>query len=201
MNATAGNWFVAKAFGNPIPDLFAGPVGSPSVSDLTITKDGGGTFDFSQADLASNNGDSRYTYSGFLGATMEFANSGGIPSNVGFATYANPDTLTLIDRLVISIDPTGQPTSMNVDNIVLTTNVIPSPRRLRWLASPPCSRLGIGCGVAGGPPDQIGDEDARSPGDHATIALTIFPALLRAGKCSTTLPTAMPFPVPSFKSA
>jgi hypothetical protein len=134
VNATAGNWFVAKAFGNPIPDLFAGPIDSPSLSDLTITKDGGGTFSFSQSDLVSQNGDSHYTYLGFLGATPEFSNGGTIPASGSFATFANPSSATLIDRLVISIDPVGSPSSMNVDNIVLTTpTAVPEPATLTLL--------------------------------------------------------------------
>ena len=33
---TAGAWFVAQAFGNPVPDVFAGPVGSPTLSSLLV---------------------------------------------------------------------------------------------------------------------------------------------------------------------
>lgn len=130
VTATAGDWFVAKVFGNPIPDLFAGPIGSPSLSELTVTKDGGGSFGFRQADFSSNNGRSSLTYKGYLGAALVYTNSQFIPDAIAFNAYLNPDVLTQIDRLVISIDPIGSPTSINIDNIVLTTAAVPEPSTL-----------------------------------------------------------------------
>jgi hypothetical protein len=55
-------------------------------------------------------------FQGFLGATLEFSSTGALPTTVGFATFNSPDTITSIDRLVITINRGGT-TSYNIDNI------------------------------------------------------------------------------------
>src|SRR6266446_7779370 len=48
-----GAWYQAQGYGNPVPDIFAGPLGSPSNSTIEIT---GGSFTFAALDFSSNNG-------------------------------------------------------------------------------------------------------------------------------------------------
>src|SRR4051794_23624325 len=56
---TAGSFFVGNTYGNPVPSIFAGPVGSPSVSTILVTAVAAGTpFDFESIDVSSNNGTS-----------------------------------------------------------------------------------------------------------------------------------------------
>lgn len=136
VDPTAGDWFVAKLFGNPIPDLFAGPIGSPSLSELTITKVGGGTFSFLSSDLSSNGGRSAYNYLGYLGGSLLYATGGFIPTGAGFLTFGNPNSPILIDTLLISLDPVGAPSSLNLDNIVLDATVVPEPSTLALAAFP-----------------------------------------------------------------
>ena len=167
MNATAGNWFVAKAFGNPDPrpvrgagrKSFALPTSRSRRTAAVPSTSARPTAPLTTATAGTPT-------RGSWARRWSSAKSGGIPSNVGFATCADPGTRTLIDGLAISIDPTGQPTSTNVEQY---RPHAPCHRRAprRWTHGwhrRRAPRLGIGCGVAGGPPDQIGDEDARSTG-------------------------------------
>ena len=62
---TAGQWFVGTVYGNLQPSIFAGPIPSPRISTIEVT---GGTFTFAGLDISSNNGSSRYSFTGFLGA-------------------------------------------------------------------------------------------------------------------------------------
>jgi hypothetical protein len=128
---TAGSWFVAQSFGNPVPDIFAGPVGNPTTSTVEVTKNGGGTFDLISTDFATNNGTSDFTFTGFLGGGLVFTTTGPIPPGPPFMffTEGNPFSNSPIDTAFITITPTGGPTSMNLDNIVLTTT-IPEPSSL-----------------------------------------------------------------------
>jgi hypothetical protein len=130
---TAGNWFQAQAFGNPAPSIFDGPVGGPSVATIEVT-DGGSDFTFDSLDESSNNGTSDFTITGSAGGTVEFTETGTFPDSgppFNFTTFFGTDSTTPIDTLDITVNPNGQPSSVNVDNIVL--GEVPEPASISLL--------------------------------------------------------------------
>jgi hypothetical protein len=131
---TAGNWFEAHAFGNPVPSIFAGPVGSPTTSAIQVIT--AGLFTFSGVDLVSQNGNSNYLFQGFVGVSMVFSTGGTITSGAVFNTFNNPFLGTQVDRLVIQLTPSQGTTSMNVDNItVFGTSAVPEPTTMLLLGT------------------------------------------------------------------
>jgi hypothetical protein len=132
---TAGSFFVGNTYGNPVPSIFAGPVGSPTVSTILVTAvAAGGTFDFESIDVSSNNGTSGLTIVGTRNGNNVFTETVTAPNaaNTGFTfTTINTTNTGLIDALTVTIDPTGGPSSINFDNIHLSTQVaVPEPSTL-----------------------------------------------------------------------
>lgn len=127
VTSTGGDWFVAKVFGNPVPDIYLGPVFSPTNGTVSVT---GSPFTFDSVDLSSNNGESAYTYSGYLGGILQFTGGLTLPnegSTGSFATYDDPlYSGILIDDLQIALNPGSGTTSVNLDNIVLNATA-PEP--------------------------------------------------------------------------
>jgi hypothetical protein len=126
---TSGNWFQSD-FGNPGPSIFDGPVDSPSDSALDISS--ANPFTFSSLDYASNNGTSTFVIKGFLAGNPVFTESGALVADVNpfpFTTLnATPaDSLLSIDDLTVEVDPTGGPTSINIDNIVVSPEAASVP--------------------------------------------------------------------------
>jgi hypothetical protein len=124
---TLGSWYQAMIYGTPFPSIFDGPVNTPGVAALQIT-DGAGLFRFSSFDFSSNNGDSSYDIQGFLGATLQFHETGtlsGVSTPFHFSTLLSGDPNLLIDGLLIEIIPGAGVTSINLDNIMVTT--VPEP--------------------------------------------------------------------------
>jgi hypothetical protein len=118
---TGGNWFVAKVFGNAIPAIYAGPINTPGVSQITVTE-GGAQFTFQGIDLTSNSAiGTSYVIQGFLGGlggTLVFSPPPIVISSINtfeprlFASGS-------VDLLTITGNP-GQGlgvTSFNIDNI------------------------------------------------------------------------------------
>jgi len=127
----AGEAFVAKAFGNPVPNLYFGTVTGTPDATFELVRVGGGAFVFDQVDLAAQNGDMDYSIEGFLGAASLFTLNGvwngtTYPAPPTFGTFDPADTLPGIDRLVFSFYAHG--TSGNIDNIVVhETTSVPGP--------------------------------------------------------------------------
>jgi hypothetical protein len=161
---TLGEFFQGQAFGNPIPSLFAGPAqGGPANDALEVTRNGGGSFNFASVDLAANNGDVNFTFTGFLGGVQQYVfngvESGRPPGPFGFDTIINPDAAIAIDDARITLDILG--TTGNVDNIVVNAVAAPEPasilllggallsigvwRRRKLLAQPITPREARGC--------------------------------------------------------
>ena len=130
VDSFAGNWFEGHVFGNLAPSLFAGPINGPSSSTLKVTKVDLGDFSFAAVDLSSNNGNSEYTITGFLNNAQVFSFSGvtgGFPGP--FNTVSGGGGI-LIDALLINLNPTDDPSSINVDNINVN---VPEPASLALL--------------------------------------------------------------------
>lgn len=124
---TLGSWYQAMIYGSPFPSIFDGPVNAPGVAALQIT-DGAGLFTFSSIDYSSNNGDSSYDIQGFLGATLQFHETGilqGVSTPFHFSTLLSGDPSLPIDGLLIQIIPGAGVTSINLDNIMVAT--VPEP--------------------------------------------------------------------------
>jgi hypothetical protein len=131
VDSTTGQWFKAFLYGNPIPDIFLGPIGAITPGSVTIT-DGGGLFSFTSVDFSTNNGTSDYTIEGFKLGVSQFVESGTDSVNSSFVTVPTTSS-AMIDMLVISINPTGGPTSFNLDNVAYTTTATPEPGTLSLL--------------------------------------------------------------------
>ena len=130
-----GSWFEAHAFGNPEPSIFAGPIGSPSISSIVVHREDDGAFTFSSVDLACNNGSNcPFQFLAFLGNTFAFDFKSSVPNlGFGFVTELNPNASMVIDKLLITISPDAGTTSMNLDNIVVAA--VPEPTTVVLLGS------------------------------------------------------------------
>jgi hypothetical protein len=128
VTTTAGSWFEAHAYGNPIPSIYDGPINSPGTGAILIT-DSAGPFTLSSFQFSSNNGDSTYDVQGYFGQALAFEETGTLPGSfpTGFGFQTNQDTHASvpIDGLVIEVIPGPGVTSINLDNIMVTT--IPEP--------------------------------------------------------------------------
>ena len=133
VTTATGEFFVAKSYGNPIPDLFAGPiVGGPSTDSFTVTQVGGGAFFFDSFDLASNNGRTNFSAIGSNGKTVAFDVTGGRGAAPSFATETTGTGSTAVTSVLLNFTTTG--TSFNVDNIVVTS-AVPEPGSFVLLGS------------------------------------------------------------------
>jgi hypothetical protein len=129
----SGSWFQGLGYGNPVPSIYDGPVFSPGIGSLQITG-GASPFTFSSVDYSSNGGQSTYIIQGFLGASIVFSDIGNlVPSlgpGFGFTTLTSGHPSAQISRLVIQVTPTQDVTSINLDNINLSTVAVPEPATL-----------------------------------------------------------------------
>jgi hypothetical protein len=133
ISPTLGSWFQATIYGSPSPSIFDGPVNSPGVAALQIT-DGAGLFAFRSLDFSSNNGDSSFDIQGFLGASLQFHETGtlaGVSTPFHFSTLLSVDPSVPIDGLLIEIIPGPGVTSINMDNIMVVT--VPEPGTIAFL--------------------------------------------------------------------
>ena len=145
VSARAGdNWQVAKVFGSEIPAIFAGPIGDPGMSQISVTYEGGAQFTFGGVDLTSNSaGGTTYTIAGFLNGGQAFTpftvriDSINTFESRLFSSLANVN----IDRLTITGDPARGTTSFNIDNIRAGGAGFAAPE--------PASLLLLGAGLAG----------------------------------------------------
>jgi len=131
---TLGSWFQGQIFGNPTPSIFDGPVFSPGVATIMVT-DSAGLFTFGAVDYSSNNGASAYDITGFLGGVMQFDQSGGLVFSPGTFTTLASGFSTSIDTLFIKVLPGAGTTSINLDNINVTTAPVPEPATITLLGS------------------------------------------------------------------
>jgi hypothetical protein len=137
VTSTLGTWFQGQSFGNPIPSIFSGPFfGSPATDSVTVTE-GGQRFTFSALDLAANNGNVNFTFTGTLLGAPVFNIVGtepGLFSPFAFVTELSGVAATVIDQLVVTTNILG--TSTNIDNIVVATvAAAPEPTTLGLLAT------------------------------------------------------------------
>jgi hypothetical protein len=128
--STSGSWFKAFIYGNPVPDIYLGPIGAPGPGAIKVT-DGGALFSFTSVDFSSNNGSSLYQIQGYKAGNLVFTEAGteaGAFSPFSFTTVSSTSSAS-IDTLFISITPTNL-TSFNIDNI--SYEVVPVPPTV-WL--------------------------------------------------------------------
>jgi hypothetical protein len=126
---TQNNWFVGQLFGDPVPSIYDGPIGTPTGASILVTA-GGADFTFLSLDDASNNGASNFVIVGIAGLISEFTESGQFAmSGSSFTTYSSTigDSTVPIDNLDITIFPLAGTSSVNLDNIVLGEPVLPEP--------------------------------------------------------------------------
>lgn len=131
---TLGSWFQGQGYGNPLPSIFDGPIGSPGNATIEVT-DSAGLFTFGAVDYSSNNGTSGFDIMGFRGGVLQFDQSGtlvaSLPPLFGFTTLPSGFS-TKIDTLFVEVLPGSGVTSINLDNINVTT--VPEPATLTTLA-------------------------------------------------------------------
>jgi len=148
VTATGGGWYVGKIYGDPVPDIFAGPypdtqipaatplapaggLYDPAAPDtITIAMTGGGTFVFESLRISANNGPSDYIITGTDGGNPVFTQSGTENNSDpwAFATLTSIDSTNVITLLTISLaGSAGSTTSYNIDNIVVSATERPNP--------------------------------------------------------------------------
>ena len=136
-----GTWFQALVYGNPLPSIYDGPVGSPGTAAIQVVAGGLIPFTFSSVDYSSNNAASTYLIQGFMGVSLVFTQSGGLaaslPPSFGFSTLASTSAAS-INRLTIQVTPGTGVSSINLDNINVTTVPVPEPGTLVLLTAGLC---------------------------------------------------------------
>lgn len=135
---TAGNWFEAHVFGNPVPSVFGGPIGAPGAGTLRVQR-GAGLFNFVSVDLTSNSAvGTTYSITGLLGLVPQFVDAGVINNINTWNTILASAPGADIDELFITLTPGGGVTSYNVDNIVLRPvgpAIVPEPASVALVAT------------------------------------------------------------------
>lgn len=132
---TAGDWHQAQVFGNPVPSVFGGPIGSPIAGTLRVTRTGGGQFTFGAVDLVAQNGFSDYLITGLLSGGNVFSQNGTVGPAAVFVTILSSSPAALIDELTISLTPDANASSFNVDNVdVAAAGTVPEPASVGLLA-------------------------------------------------------------------
>lgn len=124
---TSGAWLQAIIYGNPGPSIADGPVNTPGIGVIQVTC-GTGFFTFDGFDFSSNNGDSTYNVEGFQGATMAYDQTGTLAGTFGpfsFTTLNTADPAVPVDGLLIEVIPGTTTTSINLDNLEVTS--VPEP--------------------------------------------------------------------------
>jgi hypothetical protein len=119
ISSDAGSWFKAFVYGSPIPDILLGPAQHPLTGVLRII-DSSDRFNFTGFDFSSNNGDSNFEVEGFLGLTKIFDETGSL-TTPNFQTYSSLSPTAEIDSLLIHIFPGAFTTTVNIDNIRVTS--------------------------------------------------------------------------------
>ena len=123
---SAGQFFVGTVFGDPIPDLYAGPTnGGPTADAIVITKAGGGAFYFDSFDGAATTGATGYEVQGRLLGSIVYDVTGGIANGAGFLTKDPGEELQLVTAVYIGYSIGGS--SANLDNIVVSPFVAATP--------------------------------------------------------------------------
>ncbi len=131
---TAGSWYEAHIYGDPIPSIFDGPTNSPGFGVLQIT-DGAGRFTFGSIHYSSNNGESAYHILGFLGEDVAYEEVGILTASFSpfsFNTLLTANPTIPIDGLLFELTPGAGVTSINLDNIGVAT--VPEPSAAALLA-------------------------------------------------------------------
>jgi hypothetical protein len=126
------NWFVAKVYGNPVPNIYYVPSGFPFAGAIAMTMTNSGDFTFSSVDISSNGGVSTDVwFEGRLDGDLKLLYSITVNSTFSFITQTNPNQAVILDTLYISLPPNSGVSSVNVDNIVL--NAVPEPTSMLLL--------------------------------------------------------------------
>jgi hypothetical protein len=126
VTTTVGQWFEGQLFGNPVPSIFAGPIGGGPANNAIAVTDSVLPFTFSAVDLATANANTTYTFTGLLAGIPQFVIPGIVvaPPQV-FNTVPSGVSGVVIDTLLLTASIGAGGTSTNIDNIVVSK--VPGP--------------------------------------------------------------------------
>lgn len=140
VSVLGGQFCAGQIFGNPVASLFTGTGGggacNQNAGTLSVTRTGGGLFNFLSADIAANNGSAPFNFTGIVGGgtTYVVVGSQAAQNPFGFTTVANPASGFAVDELRITLTANG--TSANIDNLVFASVVgVPEPGSMLLFAS------------------------------------------------------------------
>jgi hypothetical protein len=134
VSPSAGDWFQALVYGNPIASIFAPTNGSGNAT-LLIT-DNVDLFNFGSLDFSSNNGESTYDIQGFLDGSLTYHDTGTLVASFNpfsFNTLPGTDPSLQLDSLLIQLNFGPGVTSINLDNISVVT--VPEPASCMFLGA------------------------------------------------------------------
>ncbi|WP_373527044.1 PEP-CTERM sorting domain-containing protein [Nostoc sp.] len=124
---TEGDWFEGQVFGNPTPSIFTIPISQLTTSSINVTENTNKLFTFASVDLTSNAArGGEFSIQGFLNSQLVLSTTGTIDLNNSFTTILSTDSQQILDSLQIILTPALEVSSLNVDNINVTT-AVPEP--------------------------------------------------------------------------
>lgn len=126
---TAGFWFQSLGYGNAAPSIYDGSSQTNAlVTGVIQITDSLGPFTLSKFEYSSNNGNSSYDIQGYLGATLQYHETGTLMGSFepfSFRTNTVAHATDPIDGLFIAVIPGFGVSSINLDNIGVAS--VPEP--------------------------------------------------------------------------
>ncbi len=147
---TKGPWIYNGGFGRPGPSILTSIFQPRVISEIQVTRQGGGLFKFQSVDLYADSPWTFYTITGYRSGFVIYSVGPDFQNGLGFTAYSS--VTDALDRLTITLDPAVTPIkAFAIDNIAVVP--VPEPASLlmllagvacirgrHWRTLPPISR-------------------------------------------------------------